>query len=229
LASRESQEIIRRLRAQASPENAAGMARFGINGSNTLGISMFILREIAKTIPKNHKLALELWDSGFHEARILASLIDEPEKVTEEQLERWVADFDSWDVVDQVSALIAQTPYVIPKIHEWSARNEEFVKRAAFSLIAEISFYHKKMTDAELEQFFPVIIGAATDERNFVKKAVNWALRNIGKRNQFLNRRAIEVAKEIQKIDSRSARWIAADAIRELSGEAVQKRLEKRK
>jgi 3-methyladenine DNA glycosylase AlkD len=214
--------------SQASPENVAGMSRFGISNHNTLGISMYTLRDMAKTIPKNHKLALELWDSGFHEARILASLVDEPQKVTDEQLERWVADFDSWDVGDQVSALIAQTPFVIRKIHEWSTRDEEFIKRAAFSLIAEISFYHKKMADAEFEQFFPVIMGAATDERNFVKKAVNWALRNIGKRNKALNKRAIEVAKEIQKIDSKAARWIAADAIRELTSEAIQKRLEKR-
>ena len=140
-----------------------------------------------------------------------------------------MADFDSWDVGDQVSALIAQTPFVICKIHGWSSRDEEFVKRAAFSLIAEISFYHKKMADVEFEQFFPLIMRAATDERNFVKKAVNWALRNIGKRNKFLNKRAIEVAKEIQKLDSKSARWIAADAIRELTSEAAQKRLEKRK
>jgi len=223
------EDIIFHLKSQASPDNAAGMARFGINDHNTLGISMYTLRDMAKTIPKNHKLALELWNSGFHEARILASLVDEPEKVTGEQLDRWVADFDSWDVVDQVSALIAQTPYVIWKIHEWSARDEEFVKRAAFSLIAEISFHHKKMADDEFEQFFPVIVRAATDERNFVKKAVNWALRNIGKRDKFLNGRAIKVAKDIQKIDSRSARWIASDAIRELSSQAIQKRLEKRK
>ena len=229
MASSEYQGIILQLKSQASPDNVAGMTRYGIKGGEMLGISMYTLRDMAKTIPKNHKLALELWKSGIHEARILASLVDEPEKVTDEQLERWVADFDSWDVGDQVSALIAQTPFVIRKIHEWSARDEEFVKRAAFSLIAEISFYHKKMADAEFEQFFPLIMRAATDERNFVKKAVNWALRNIGKRNKFLNKRAIEVAKEIQKLDARSARWIAADAIRELTGEAVQKRLEKRK
>jgi 3-methyladenine DNA glycosylase AlkD len=223
------EEIILRLKSQANPENAAGMARYGINNRGTLGISMYRLREMAKTITQNHELALDLWDSGIHEARTLASLVDEPPKVTDEQLERWVADFDSWDQVDQVSALIAQTPYVINKIHHWSARDEEFVKRTAFSLIAEISFYHRKMADEEFEQFFPLIMRAATDERNFVKKAVNWALRNIGKRNQFLNRRAIDVAKEIQKIDSKSARWIAADAIRELSSETVQKRLDKRR
>ena len=222
------EKILQSLKSQANPDNVAGMARFAIGGQNTLGISMYTLRDMAKTIPKNHALALELWDSGIHEARILAGLVDEPDKVTEDQLERWVADFDSWDVVDQISALIAQTPYVIPKIHQWSKRKEEFVKRAAFSLIAEISFYHKKMSDDEYEQFFPVIVREATDERNFVKKAVNWALRNIGKRNKILNTRAIEVAGEIQKIDSKTARWIAADAIRELTSEAVQKRLAKK-
>ena len=223
------EDIILRLKSQANPENAAGMARYGINNRGTLGISMYKLRQMAKTITQNHELALNLWDSGIHEARILAGLVDKPEKVTEEQLEHWVADFDSWDLVDQVSALIAQTPYVIKKIHQWSARDEEFVKRAAFSLMAEISFYHRKMADEEFEQFFPLIVRAATDERNFVKKAVNWALRNIGKRNKFLNCRALEVAGKIQKIDSRSARWIAADVIRELSSEAVQKRLDKRR
>jgi len=130
--------------------------------------------------------------------------------------------------VDQVSALIAQTPFVIKKIHEWSAREEEFVKRAAFSLIAEISFYHKKMPDSDFEQFFPIIIRESRDGRNYVRKAVNWALRNIGKKNLYLNQRAVETAREIQKLDSKSARWIAADAIRELTGAAVKKRLEKK-
>jgi 3-methyladenine DNA glycosylase AlkD len=219
------QEIITRLKAESNPENVAGMARFGISSANTLGISVYTLRKLAKEIKKDHELALKLWDSGFHEARILASFTDEPEKVTEAQLEHWVKDFDSWDIVDQVSELISKTPFVIKKIHQWSDRNEEFVKRTAFSLIAEISAHDKKMPDGEFEQFFPIIKKAATDERNFVKKAVNWALRNIGKRNRALNRRAIEVAKEIRKMDSKSARWIAAGALRELTGEKVQKRI----
>lgn len=225
----EYDRVILRLKSLASPENAAGMARFGINGANTLGISMYNLRNIAKDLAHNHELALELWDSGIHEARILAGLIDDPKQVTEAQLEKWVADFDTWDIVDQVSALIAQTPYVMKKIHEWSSRDEEFVKRAAFSLIAEVSFYHKKLEDSEFEQFFTLIIRESKDERNFVKKAVNWALRNIGKRDAYLNKRALKVALEIQKIDSKSARWIAADAIRELTSEPVKKRLEKKK
>jgi 3-methyladenine DNA glycosylase AlkD len=217
--------VIARLKAEANPNNVAGMARYGISTTNTLGISIYTLRRLAKEIKKDHELALKLWDSGIHEARILASFIDEPEKVTDAQLEQWVRDFDSWDVCDQVSELISKTPYVAKKIHQWSASEAEFVKRTAFSLIAEVSWHDKKMADEEFEQFFILIKSAATDERNFVKKAVNWALRNIGKRNRALNRRAIEVAQEIQKTDSKAARWIAAGALRELTGEAVQKRV----
>jgi 3-methyladenine DNA glycosylase AlkD len=218
-------EVIVRLKAQANPDNVAGMAHYGISTTNTLGISIHTLRKMAKEIKKDHELAIKLWDSGIHEARILASFIDEPEKVTEAQLERWVKDFDSWDVGDQVSALISKTPYVLKKIHEWSVSDAEFVKRAAFSLIAEVDWYDKKMADEEFEPFFLLIKSAATDERNYVKKAVNWALRNIGKRNIALNQRAIEVAREIQGMDSKAARWIAADALRELASEKVQKRV----
>jgi 3-methyladenine DNA glycosylase AlkD len=219
------EDVMVRLKAEANPANVSGMARYGISTTGTLGISIYTLRKWAKEIKPDHELALKLWDSGFHEARILASFVEEPEKVTEAQLERWVKDFDSWDVVDQVSELIAKTPYVLKKIQEWSQRDEEFVKRAAFALIAEIAWYDKKMADEEFEPLFKIIKGAATDERNFVKKAVNWALRNIGKRNRALNRRAIEVAGEIQKMESKAARWIAADALRELTSEKVQKRL----
>lgn len=220
------EEVLTRLKALANADNVAGMARFGISSKNTLGISIYDLRRMARELGKDHTLALKLWDSGIHEARILASFVDEPDKVTEAQLEQWVKDFDSWDVVDQVSELISKTPYVVKKIRQWSKRKEEFVKRTAFSLIAEIAWHDKKMADREFEPFFPIIKGAAIDERNFVKKAVNWALRNIGKRNKALNKRAIEVAREIQKLDSKSARWIAADALRELTSEAMRARLE---
>jgi len=209
-------EIIKKLKSLKNQKNIDGMARFGINPKNTLGISIYDLRKIAKEIGKDHNLALQLWDSGIHEAKILASFVDEPEKVTEEQLEKWVLDFDSWDIVDQVSELIAHTPFVIKKIFEWSDRPEEFVKRSAFSLIAEVSWWDKKMTDKEIEKFFPIIKKAATDERNFVKKAVNWALRNIGKRNAYLHKKAITLAKELKTSKSKSARWIGSDALREL-------------
>lgn len=217
--------VIARLKAQANPDNVVGMARYGISTANTLGISIYTLRKIAKEIGKDHELALKLWASGIHEARILASFIDEPEKVTEAQLEIWVKDFDSWDVGDQVSELISKTPFVLKKIDDWAASNAEFVKRAAFSLIAEVAWYDKNMSEDQFERFFVLIKDAAGDERNYVKKAVNWALRNIGKRNTTLNRRAISVAGEIGKMGSKSARWIASDATRELTSEAVQKRI----
>jgi len=230
------EEIIKKLKSMANPKNVDGMARFGIKPkSKILGISIWELRKLKKEIEKDstiakasadkHKLTRKLWSSGIHEARILASFIEDPMKVTEKQLDRWVKDFDSWDIVDQVSELIAHTPYVLKKIKEWSAREEEFIKRTAFSLIAELAWWEKKMTDKDFEKFFPIIKRASTDERNFVKKAVNWALRNIGKHNKALNKKAIQVAKEISKIDSKSARWIASDAIRELTSEKVQKRL----
>jgi len=220
-------EITAELKSMANPVNVEGMARFGISAVTTRGISIYALRKLAKKIGKRHELALRLWDSGYHEARILPSFSEEPGKVTEAQRERWVADFDSWDVCDQVSELISQTPFVIQKIHEWAGREETFVKRTAFSLIAEIAWHDKKRPYSDFEPLFRLIKDAATDERNFVKKAVNWALRNIGKRNPALNARAVAVAKEIQQLNLKSARWIAADAIRELTSEAVQKRLKK--
>jgi len=217
--------VIARLKALENPVNIAGMARFGIRSENTLGISIVDLRKIAREIKKDHALALQLWDSGIHEARILAGFIDDPMKVTEAQLDAWVRDFDSWDVVDQVAALIYRTPFVMDKIHEWSESDAEFVKRTAFTLIAEVACHDKKMTDAAFEPLLKLIKKGSTDERKYVKKAVNWALRGIGKRNLVLNKRAVAAAREIQKLDSRSARWIAADALRELTGEAVQERL----
>lgn len=218
-------QVIGRLRKMASPKNAAGMARFGINPKGTLGISIYDLRPLARKIGRNHKLAQRLWTSGIHEARILASYIDEPERVTERQIERWVKDFDSWDVCDQVVPLFEQTPYARRKIAQWATSNGEFVKRAAFAMIADVAWHDKAAGDKAFEPFFRLIKHAATDDRNFVKKAVNWALRNIGKRNQALNKRAIAVAKEIGRLDARAARWIAADALRELTSAKVRQRL----
>ena len=218
-------DILARLHTLANPDNVAGMARYGINTHNTLGISIYTLRPFAKEIGRDHALALALWDSGIHEARILASYIDEPARVTEAQLERWVADFDSWDVCDQVCDLFGQTPFAYQKAFEWSQRQEEFVKRAGFVLMAELAAHDKKAPDEKLAQFLPVIARESTDERNFVKKAANWALRNIGKRDRYLNDLAIETARRIHDIPSKAARWIAADALRELTGEKAQARL----
>jgi 3-methyladenine DNA glycosylase AlkD len=218
-------EVLSRLYELANPANVAGMARYGINTHDTLGISIYTLRPLAKEIGTDHELALQLWESGVHEARILASYIDDPARVTPEQMDHWVAGFDSWDVCDQVCELFGKTPFAYRKVFEWSQRPEEFVKRTAFALIAELAVYDKKAPDGTFEQFFPLILRESSDERNYVKKAVNWALRNIGKRNLNLNGRAIETARQIQGAPSKSARWIASDALRELTGEKVQQRL----
>ncbi len=197
------EEILEQLKSLTNPEAVAGMARYGINPDNTYGISIPVLRKIAGEIGKNHLLALRLWSSGIHEARILACMIDVPELVSEEQIENWVRDFDSWDVCDQCcSNLIDKTEFAYRKANEWSDRDEEFVRRAGFVLMATLSVHDKKAGDKELLKFLPVIIGKANDERNYVRKAVNWALRQIGKRNLNLNRAAIETAKEIRKMDS---------------------------
>jgi len=214
----------------ADPEAVSGMARFGINPENTYGVSIPNLRRLAKEIGKDHTLAQQLWASGIHEARILASMIDRPEEVSDKQLEVWVNDFDSWDVCDQVCMnLFEKVPFVWDKIEQWSSREEEFVKRAAFALIACLAWHDKTTKDDRFIGLLPLIVAAADDDRNFVKKAVNWALRHIGKRNQNLNRAAVATAIEVRDLGSRSARWIAADALRELTGEAVQQRLAKTK
>jgi 3-methyladenine DNA glycosylase AlkD len=223
-------DILARLKALSNPKAVEGMARYGINPENTYGISIPNLRKIARETGKNHALAQELWASGIHEARILASMIDDPKIATEEQLESWVKDFDSWDVCDQCCMnLFEKTGLAYRKAVEWSESDEEFVKRAGFVLMARLAVSDKKADDKQFEAFLPIIRREASDNRNYVKKAVNWALRQIGKRNANLNRKAIEISKEIENLDSRSAKWIASDAIRELTSEPVRKRLQGQK
>lgn len=225
----DSSEIIVKLRSLSNPKNVAGMAGFGINPEKALGITIPVLRVQAKEIGKDHELALELWTSEFHEARILASMIDDKKKVTGEQMEGWVRDFNSWDLCDQcVMNLFAYTPFAWTKAVEWCGRDEEFVKRAGFVMMARLAVSDKKAADERFELFFPIIIRESSDSRNFVKKAVNWALRQIGKRNPALNKRAIETGRAIETIDSKAARWIAKDALDELNSEAVIERLQSR-
>jgi len=222
-------EVVARLRKLGNPDNVKGMARYGINPEGTLGVSIPNLRKIAKEAGKDHELAAKLWQTGIHEARILAAFVDDPELVTEEQMEAWVADFDSWDVCDQTcNDLFYLAEPAWRKCVEWSSREEEFVKRAAFAMISGLAWHDKAASDSRLKKFLPIIKRESVDERNFVKKAVNWALRNIGKRNIPLNAAAVKTAREIAEIDSRSARWIARDALRELTGDAVQERLRKK-
>lgn len=219
-------EVLDHLQSIANAENVAGMARFGINPHHTLGIDIYTLRKIAKHIGTDHALALQLWNSGIHEARILASYVADPREMNEAQIEHWVADFDSWDVCDQVVELFSKTPFAYQKVAEWVQRPEEFVKRAAFALIAELAAHDKQASDEKLARLFPMIERASDDDRNFVKKAVNWALRNLGKRNRALNERAIATARQIQSGGTRPARWIAADALRELTSAKVQARFD---
>src|SRR5260370_457867 len=221
--------VLRELKALANPRVRAKMAYFGVDVSKAHGISAPVLHSLAKRIGKNHRLAQELWESGIHEARILAALIGESERETAAEMERWARDFDSWDVVDASCCyLYASAPPAWKKTAEWSRRPEEFVKSASFSLIAYLSYKDKAASDARFARFLRVIEREAHDERNFVKKAVNWALRNIGKRNARLNREASRAAERIRRQGSRAARWIGAEALRALKNDAVQKRLRRK-
>jgi 3-methyladenine DNA glycosylase AlkD len=222
------EQVVARLKEKARPENLDGMQCFGMTKEGRLGLSVPDMRKMAKELGKNHNLALDLWETGIAEARIIAAMIDDPKSLTEKQMEDWVKDFNSWDVCDQVCMnLFEKSPLAWKKIIDWSTRPEEYVKRTAFSLLACLAWHDKKAEDERLIELLPVITHTSTDERNFVKKAVNWALRNIGKRNIRMNQVALETARKIQKLDSKAARWIAADAIRELESEPVRKRLEK--
>ena len=222
----EYQDIIQELESLSKPEDIKGMARFGINSKNAFGVKIPELRRMSKKAGKNHELAEKLWNAGYNETKILASLIEDPKKVTKDQMEKWVIGFNSWDICDQCcNNLFYKTPFAYKKIFEWSERKEEFIKRAAFTLIAVLAVHDKKATDNKFKQFYTLIIRESTDNRNYVKKAVNWALRQIGKRNKNLNNESIKIAEEIQKIDAKSAKWIAADTLRELKSEKVQKRL----
>jgi 3-methyladenine DNA glycosylase AlkD/predicted DNA-binding protein (MmcQ/YjbR family) len=221
-----SADVLKKLRARGSKRNIAGMKRFGIVGKGRLGVSMPDIRRIAKEIGQDHELALKLWKSEVADARIVASIIADPQKLTSAGMDRWAADFDSWDVCDQVSMnLFQRSPLALRKIREWARRDEEFVRRAAFALMACEAWHGEGAPDTAFNGMLSLIRRHASDERNFVKKAVNWALRNIGKRNLKLNRAAVRAARELTHMESRSARWIGADALRELTGAQVQQRL----
>ena len=219
-------EIISDLQKLGNVRNIEGMARFGINQETALGISIVTLRKKAKEIGKNHRLALELWDSGIHEIRILATMIDNYNEVTKTQMNSWVKDFNSWDLCDQCcNNLFRKNNFVNELLFKWVKSKHEFTRRAGFVLMATQSVHNKEMTNADFIKYFPFIIEYSTDERNFVKKAVNWALRQIGKRNLYLNKEAIKVCKKLLEFDSKSANWIAKDAIKELTSEKIISRI----
>jgi len=224
-------EILQLLASRPDPHAVEGMARYGIVAKKVYGgWSIPALKKLAREIGRHHALAQELWASEFHEARTLATLIDEPEKVTERQMNQWAKDFDNWAVCDCACINVFRyTRFAHRKCVEWSTRPEEFVKRAAFALMAGLAVADKAASDEAFLKFLPLIKRAAVDERNMVKKGVNWALRQIGKRNARLNRAAFAAAREIRRGDSRAARWIASDARRELQSPAVQRRLKMRR
>jgi 3-methyladenine DNA glycosylase AlkD len=218
--------VVGELRRLGTRHNVEGMARYGIRAKKVFGVSKPKLDALARKIGKNHALGLKLWSTGIQDAKILAGLISEPGKVTASQMELWVRDFDNWDSCDGTCChLFVFANAAWPKAFSWTKRKDEFQKRAGFALAAYLAYRDKSAGDARYLSFLKVIEREAGDERNFVRKAVNWALRNIGKRNLRLNRAAIATARRLRKKESRAARWIAADALRELEGEAVQGRL----
>jgi len=236
LPSRLAEHLLAELRASANAENVAGMVRFGISGNGTLGVSMPRVRELARGAKRElrrdpeaqHETAALLWESGVHEARILASLIDAPALVTEEQMESWASELDSWDVCDTLmNNLFRSAPSAWQKAGEWPLRNAEFVKRAGFVLGATLAVHDKQADDARFLPLLALAEAEATDERNFVSKAVNWQIRQIGKRSAALNVAAIETCERILAAHpgSKAARWVARGALRELRSDAIQERL----
>lgn len=218
--------ILAQLKALADPQAVENAAKFGIRTRISYGIATPKLRAIAKSIGKNHALAAELWASGIFDARVVALFIDDPRQVSEAQMEAWAQEFDNWGIVDGCCIhLFRRTPFAHAKAVEWSARDPEFTKRAGFALMAALAVHDKKAPDAVFLAFLPIIQRESTDGRLYVKKAVNWALRQIGKRNRTLNAAAIDTASAIHAIDSPAARWIASDALRELRSDPVQARL----
>ena len=225
--------IIEKLESLENPENIAGMARFGITTKKAFGVSAPVLKNLARDIKRQtenrHALALELWETGIHEARIIAYLIDNPKEVTEAQMDDWAADFDNWAITDGTCGhLFCKTEFAYEKAFEWAERDAEFVKRAGLVLPAWLAVHDKRAADEKIAQFLPVLEKHAGDERNFIKKAVNWSLRQIGKRNLNLHKLAVETAERIKAQNTRPARWIAADALRELRNEKTLERLTKK-
>lgn len=222
-------DVLAELRALGSEKNRAGMARYGINTERAYGVSMEAARPLARKYRRQHALAAELWASGVHEARILAALIDDPKLVTPKQMDAWAADFNSWDLCDQTCMkLFAVTPHAVTKIEKWAKDKREFVRRAAFATIAGYAVHAKKAPNAEFAAFLPIIEAHATDPRNFVRKAVNWALRTIGKRSVALYAPALKLARKLAASDDKTARWIGKDAVRELTDPAQIARIKKR-
>jgi 3-methyladenine DNA glycosylase AlkD len=224
-----AKEVLQTLKSLGSPKARESMARFGMVVDNAQGITTPVLKAFARKLPRDHKLAAELWKSGIFESRAIAAMIDEPAKVTAAQMDRWARVFNSWAICDACCCyLFRQTAHAWEKAVEWSEAAAEYHKRAGFALMAYLAVHDKTAADARFIELLPVIEREADDDRPFVRKAVNWALRQIGKRNRRLNAVAIEAGERIRARGTKSARWIAADALRELRGDKVRRRLQAR-
>lgn len=223
-------EVMKKLYSMENQRNVEGMERFGIIHEKNLGVSVTDLQKFAKQIGTDHDLALKLWNTGIRDARMVATCIEDPKTVSEEQVESWLKDIKAWDLCDHCCGhLFDKTPFAYEKALEWSKREEEFQKRAGFSIVAWLAVHDKKKDDKWFENFLEIIKKESTDSRNYVKKAVNWALRQIGKRNWDMNKKTIKTAEQILKIDDKTAKWNARDAIKELAGEKVKLKLNKKK
>ena len=211
------EEVLFAIKKASTPEGIKKKAYFGITEVGNFGLTAPQIKAIARDIGKDHSLALELWETSVHEARHIAVLIADKKMVTEKLMNKWVKDFNSWDIVDDCCGkLFCKTPFAYEKAVEWSSRKNEFEKRAGFALMATLAVHDKNAKDIEFEKFFPFLFRESHDERNFVRKAINWAIRQIGKRNQRLCKKAIKLSEDLLKKDDKSSRWIASDALREL-------------
>jgi 3-methyladenine DNA glycosylase AlkD len=224
------QAVLAWLKRTGTKSTRDGMARYAIPSDKAFGVPVGALRKYAKSLGPSHALAAALWDTGWYEARMLAAFVDEPESVTPAQMDRWCRDFDSWAICDTVCFhLFDRTPHAWRKVEQWCDRRDEFVKRAAFALLASLTVHDKRAGEEQFTQGLVLIERAATDERNFVKKSVNWALRCIGKRSSALNTAAVTVARRLADSPEAAARWVGKDALRELTSAAVVRRLEARR
>lgn len=213
-------DIIHELEENSNEDFAENMKRFGIRYVKSYGLRLPQIRKIAKACGKNHELALQLWNHGYHETYLLATLVEDPEKVTSSQLDEWVNSFYSWDLVDQACInLLRFIPQARDSIFIWCNSDEEFIKRTAFSLIAVLAVHEK---DADFDRYFEILKEGSRDNRNFVKKSVNWAIRQIGKSSLENNRKAIGLANEILEMDDKSSKWVARNALKELESDRVQ-------
>ncbi len=225
-AQQDVQAALSWLKQKSTSRDRENLARFGITANKAFGVSMANIQVLGKRLGRDHELAAALWDTGWYEARMLTSFVDEPERVTPAQMDRWCRDFDNWGICDTLCfCLFDRTPHAWAKVAQWSDKRDEFVKRAAFALLASLAGHDKSATDQQFVDSLLLIERAATDERNSVKKGVSWALRRIGRRNAALHAAAVTVARRLANSPHSAARWVGKDALRELTSPAVMRRL----